>query len=49
MTIDGNENYLHLVVPERRSLMVVNLISKRTVSEIDIGESPCWVSIIGEI
>jgi YVTN family beta-propeller protein len=48
MTIDGNENYLHLVVPERRSLMVVNLISKRTVSEIDIGESPCWVSIIGE-
>jgi len=48
MTIDGDENYLYMVVPGMRSLMIVNLISKSKVSEIDVGESPYWVSITGE-
>lgn len=48
MTIDGEENNLHMVVPERQILMVVNLISKRMVSTIDVGEDPYWISLMGE-
>jgi YVTN family beta-propeller protein len=48
MTIDGEENNLYLVNEDTKSVIVNNLVSKRTVYEIDVGEGPYWVGVIGE-
>ena len=48
MTIDGDENNLYLVCPDKRSLMVSNVVRKRVLSELDVGEGPYWVVIMGE-
>lgn len=48
ITIDGEENNLYLVMPEKKSVLIVNLISNRIVSEIDVGEYPYWVTMMGE-
>lgn len=48
MTIDGDENNLCLVMPEKNIVSIVNLISRKVVGEIEVAENPQWVSIIGE-
>jgi YVTN family beta-propeller protein len=48
MAIDGEENNLYLVNPDLRRLMVSNLVSKRILYEIDVGEEPYWVALMGE-
>ena len=48
MAIDGEENNLYLVNPELRRLMASNLVSKRIIYEIDVGEEPYWVALMGE-
>lgn len=48
MTIDGEENNFYMVNSEAKSLMLFNLISKKTVAEIDVGEGPYWVTMMGE-
>lgn len=48
MAIDGEENYLYLVNEETRSIIAYNLVSKRAVFEIDVGEDPYWVAFMGE-
>jgi len=48
MTIDGDENNLYMVNPETKSLMVSRLVRKRVFSEMDVGEGPYWVTVMGE-
>ena len=48
MTADGDENHLFMVNPERKSVLVANLTSRRIVGEIDVGGDPYWVSMMGE-
>jgi YVTN family beta-propeller protein len=48
MTIDGEENNLYLVNSDMKSLMVSNLVRKKIVSEMDVGEGPYWVTMMGE-
>jgi YVTN family beta-propeller protein len=48
MTIDGDENNLYMVNPEMKSLMVSRLVRKRVFSEMDVGENPYWVTMMGE-
>ena len=48
MTIDGDENNLYMVNPEMKSVMVSRLVRKKVFSEMDVGESPYWVTIMGE-
>jgi YVTN family beta-propeller protein len=48
MAIDGEENNLYLVNEDKKSLIVSNLISKRMLYEIDVGENPYWVVVMGE-
>ncbi len=48
LTIDGEENNLHLLLPELRQVHVVRLVGKRVVARVDLGESPFWVSLFGE-
>jgi hypothetical protein len=48
MAIDNETNNLYLIVPERKVLMVVNLVTRKLVAEIDINERPSWVTVMGE-
>jgi YVTN family beta-propeller protein len=48
MAIDGEENNLYLVSSDMKSLMVSNLVRKRIVFEMDVGEGPYWVTMMGE-
>ena len=48
MTIDGDENNLYMVNPEMKSVMVARLVRKKVIFEIDVGESPYWVTMMGE-
>jgi YVTN family beta-propeller protein len=48
MTADGDENHLFMVSSERNTVLVANLTSRRIVGEIDVGEDPYWVAVMGE-
>ena len=48
MTIDGDENNLYMVCPEKKSVMVSSLVRKKVTSEMDVGENPYWVTMMGE-
>ncbi len=48
MTIDRDESTLYMVSPRTRSLLVSSLVSKKTAFEIDVGEGPYWVVVMGE-
>ena len=48
MTIVGDENNLYMVNPEMKSVMVSRLVRKRVFSEMEVGESPYWVTMMGE-
>lgn len=48
MTADGDENHLFMVNPDRKTVLVANLTSRRIVGEIDVGDNPYWVSMMGE-
>jgi YVTN family beta-propeller protein len=48
MTIDGETNNLYMVSPEIKAVMISNLVSKKTPSEIDVGDGPYWVTLMGE-
>jgi len=47
-TIDGTENNLLMVCPDRRALVIANLTSRKILSVIDVGEDPYWVIVMGE-
>lgn len=48
LTIDGEGNNLCVVDAGRKSLLFINLVSRKVVGEIDVGEAPYWVSLMGE-
>jgi YVTN family beta-propeller protein len=48
LTIDGEGARLLLVLTEKNRLRIVHLVGKRTAAEIDVGEAPYAVTIMGE-
>jgi YVTN family beta-propeller protein len=48
MAIDRGENNLYLVNTQRKKVVVSNLVSKKIVTEMDVGEDPYWVTMMGE-
>jgi YVTN family beta-propeller protein len=48
MTIDGNENYLYLVMPEGKTVRAVNLISRKAAFDVDLCSGPTYVAVMGE-
>jgi hypothetical protein len=48
MTIDRDESNLYLVNAQKQKVLVSNLVSKKIVSELDVGEDPYWVTMMGE-
>jgi DNA-binding beta-propeller fold protein YncE len=48
MTIDGDENTLFMVSPDTKRILVSTLIGNRMVGQLDVGEGPYWVTLMGE-
>ncbi|RJR16653.1 MAG: YncE family protein [Nitrospiraceae bacterium] len=48
MTIDSEENNLFMVVPETKTVIIVDIISKKIIGKIDVGMKPAWVTMMGE-
>jgi YVTN family beta-propeller protein len=48
MTIDDEENNLYMVSSEMNRIIVSNLVRKKILYEIDVGEAPYWVAVTGE-
>jgi len=48
MTIDGEGNNLLAVLPDQKRLVIVNKVSRKIVSEIDIGDGATRVVVMGE-
>jgi YVTN family beta-propeller protein len=48
LTIDSDGNSLVMVSPNLQRVVAINLISNKTLSAIDVGEEPYWVSVMGE-
>ena len=48
MTIDNEGNNLCVVLSDAKRLVLVNLISKKIVAEMDVGDYPYWVKMMGE-
>jgi hypothetical protein len=48
LTIDGDENTLVMVGAPPSRLTATNLISRKRVSLLDIGDAPYWVTMMGE-
>jgi len=48
ITIDRQENVLFVVLPEKKLVQKVNLISKKIMAEIEVGEGAYAVVVMGE-
>jgi YVTN family beta-propeller protein len=48
MATDGEDNTLYLVSPGTNRVLVFHRIRKRLAGEIDTGDGPSWVSVMGE-
>jgi YVTN family beta-propeller protein len=48
LAIVPDDNTLYIVSPDTRSLLVGRLADRKVVSEIDVGDRPYWVAIMGE-
>jgi YVTN family beta-propeller protein len=48
MAVDGDTNTLFMVSPDRKSVLTASLTGRRIVGEIDVGEGPYWVTMMGE-
>ncbi len=48
MTIDGESNSLFLLSAGKRRLHSISLVSRKAVTETDIGEDAAWVTMMGE-
>jgi hypothetical protein len=48
MAVDGDTNTLFMVSPDRKSVLTASLTGRRIVGEIDVGDGPYWVTMMGE-
>jgi YVTN family beta-propeller protein len=48
MAVDGQENALYLVSSGGNRVLVFDRIRKRMVGELDVGDGPSWISVMGE-
>jgi hypothetical protein len=48
LTIDDQENRLYGVSPDSSSVVVASLADRRVVAEMDVGDGPFWVAVMGE-
>ncbi len=48
LTIDGEGNNLFAVFPATNGMRMIRLIGKATALEVEVGEDPSWVTLMGE-
>jgi YVTN family beta-propeller protein len=48
LAVDPEDNRMYMVNPVTRTVIVGNLADRKIVSEIDVGNNPYWVAVMGE-
>jgi len=48
LAVDAESSALYMVSPDRRSLVIGRLADRKIASEIDVGDDPRWVAVMGE-
>ena len=48
ITIDGEGNNLLLVLPGERGVRMVGIVNRKTVAQVDVGDDPYGVTLMGE-
>ena len=48
LAIVPDDSTIYMVSPDTRSLLIGRLADRKVVSEIDVGDAPYWVAIMGE-
>jgi hypothetical protein len=48
LVIDVADSRLYMVNPDTRTLFVGRLADRKVISEIDVGDGPRWVAVMGE-
>ncbi len=48
LTIDADGNNLWMIGAGTPKLIVINLTSKKVVAEVEVGEEPSWLALMGE-
>lgn len=48
LAIDADNNSLYMSSPDTQSVLVARLASRQVVSEIDVGDGPSWIAVMGE-
>lgn len=48
MTYDGERSNLYLLLPNLKAVKAINLVGRIPVSEMEIGDSPYWLGLMGE-
>ena len=48
LAIDPEDSSLYVVIRDTRSVAIAGLATRRVAAELDVGEDPYWVTIMGE-
>ena len=48
MTVDVEQNYLYLLLPELRKVQVVEIVGNKFRGRAETGQGPYWVVVNGE-
>ena len=48
MTIDGEQNNLYVINGDRKTVEVINLVTREVIGRFDVEETPFWISLMGE-
>jgi YVTN family beta-propeller protein len=48
LTVDLEENLLHAALPRENLVRILRLSNKRPVTDVDVGEGPSWIALMGE-
>jgi YVTN family beta-propeller protein len=48
LVIDVEDSRLYMVNPDTRTLLIGRLADRKVMSEIDVGDGPRWVAVMGE-
>ncbi len=48
LTIDTEEDRLYVVSPDAKRVSIGSLAERRVVAEVDVGDAPGWVAVMGE-
>jgi YVTN family beta-propeller protein len=48
LTVDLEKNLLHVVLPRENRIRILRLSNRKLLTEVDVGDGPTWVALMGE-